>query len=272
MFILWGTYTSKQDRGVVAEACPSCGSLAPCLITDDYSLPHVFFIPCGERRVTGSVRRCLACNAEGDCWAAGYARVLPAKVAGTMNLDELTRQTNPGLARLREARHDAAEAARQDPEEGLRADAFVRDIAPEAPGMGGVIPSLLVTCLMILLVAVLPGFNGMAERVLAAVCLVPAVFVISFAVLVPLCSYRNRKSWLRTRLIPAARGRGVNLEQVAWQLSAVDALDRSSPPQLRRLAACCSLLRRELGMQAAVSANMGAVEGTRHILKRLFEK
>ncbi len=97
MGTIWGPITEIKDVGVVAEQCPHCGKITPCLLRSVYKGSHVFFV-----RMTTPTREasslCTVCIRAFPCEAWRYSNVVSIREAKTLQLEELQARTNPGLA------------------------------------------------------------------------------------------------------------------------------------------------------------------------------
>lgn len=93
----WGAATEITDLGVVAESCPHCEQIMPCLLRSVCRGHYACFV-----KTTGPMieRSCLCTGCHkpflGEYWR--YAAVLPIRKARAMPQDELMAQTNPALA------------------------------------------------------------------------------------------------------------------------------------------------------------------------------
>ncbi len=93
----WGASTEVTDLGVVAEWCPHCERIAPCLLRSVCRGRYACFVkttgPATERSCL-----CTGCHKPfpGEHWR--YAAVLPIGQARALPPDELLARTNPVLA------------------------------------------------------------------------------------------------------------------------------------------------------------------------------
>src|SRR6516162_8911883 len=94
---IWGPVTEIRDLGVVAEQCPYCERVMPCLLRSVSRGSYVFFIktaaPTEERS-----RLCTACLKALPCEHWRYAAVVPIRKAKVLPIEDLLARTNPGLA------------------------------------------------------------------------------------------------------------------------------------------------------------------------------
>jgi hypothetical protein len=104
MWLIYGHTERRKRRGIVADECPLCEDVRPFLVTEHYVVSHLYFIPLGRGRLQASVRRCQACQGAFACDSTLYDQFLSVRQARTLPIDELLEQTNPNLARAREAR------------------------------------------------------------------------------------------------------------------------------------------------------------------------
>src|SRR4051812_13828180 len=97
MRTIWGTVTEVADLGVVAEQCPGCARLTPCLLRSVCRAKHLLFV-----KLTDTVRDtsclctvCLKSFPAEHSWR--YAAVLSIAEAKMLSLDDLLARTNPVL-------------------------------------------------------------------------------------------------------------------------------------------------------------------------------
>ncbi len=94
---IWGPITEIHDLGVVAEQCPYCERIMPCLLRSVYRGHFVLFVktpaPLSETSCL-----CTACVKAFPCDPWRYAAPLPIQEAKTSQADDLLARTNPGLA------------------------------------------------------------------------------------------------------------------------------------------------------------------------------
>jgi hypothetical protein len=93
----WGAATEITDLGVVAELCPHCEQILPCLLRSVCRGHYACFV-----KTTGPTieRSCLCTGCHkpfrGEHWR--YAAVLPIREARALPPEDLLARTNPGLA------------------------------------------------------------------------------------------------------------------------------------------------------------------------------
>jgi hypothetical protein len=97
MLKLWGPVTEIRDLGVVAEQCPYCEQIMPCLLRSVYRWHFVLFVktaaPIGE-----SSCLCTICHKAFPCEPWRYTNPTPIQEAKTSQVEDLLARTNPGLA------------------------------------------------------------------------------------------------------------------------------------------------------------------------------
>jgi hypothetical protein len=93
---IWGPVTEIRDLGVVAEQCPYCQRVVPCLLRSVCSGHYVIFMKVAAS-TTESSCLCTAClkALAGAPWR--YAAVVPIRTAKALPIEELLARTNPGL-------------------------------------------------------------------------------------------------------------------------------------------------------------------------------
>ncbi len=93
---IWGAVTEVRDLGVVAEQCPHCEQVTPCLLRSVLRGNYVFFL-----KTTALAREsscfCTVCHKARPCEAWRYATVVPIRQAKAMPIEDLLARTNPGL-------------------------------------------------------------------------------------------------------------------------------------------------------------------------------
>src|SRR5262249_18451226 len=93
----WGSATEITDLGVVAEFCPHCAQIRPCLLRSVCRGHYTCFV-----KTTGPTmeRSCLCTGCHkpslGEHWR--YAAVLPIAEARALPPEALLARTNPALA------------------------------------------------------------------------------------------------------------------------------------------------------------------------------
>jgi hypothetical protein len=97
MRAFWGCATTITDLGVVAEQCPYCERIVPCLLRSVCRIHYAFFL---ETTDPERERSCLCTDCHkafpGEHWR--YAAVLPIPEAKDLPPEDLLARTNPGLA------------------------------------------------------------------------------------------------------------------------------------------------------------------------------
>jgi hypothetical protein len=94
---LWGPVTEIRDLGVVAEECPYCERVMPCLLRSVYRGSYVFFVKTAPLTEENS-SLCTACLKVLPCERWRYAAIVPIRKAKTLPMAKLLARTNPGLA------------------------------------------------------------------------------------------------------------------------------------------------------------------------------
>ncbi len=97
MRAIWGPVTEISDLGVVAEQCPHCERVQPCLLRSVSRGSYVFFLKTTRPTVERSCL-CTACHKAFLCDPWRYATAVPIGQAKTLPAEELLARTNPGLA------------------------------------------------------------------------------------------------------------------------------------------------------------------------------
>jgi hypothetical protein len=97
MRTIWGPVNEIRDMGVVAEQCPHCVQIMPCLLRSVCRGNYVFFMkttaPIGENSCL-----CTVCLKAFPCEYWRYAGVVSIREAKALAVEELLARTNPGLA------------------------------------------------------------------------------------------------------------------------------------------------------------------------------
>jgi hypothetical protein len=93
----WGAATEITDLGVVAELCPHCARILPCLLRSVCRGHYACFVKTTGPTIERSCL-CTACHKSfpGEHWR--YAAVLPIGEARALPPEDLLARTNPGLA------------------------------------------------------------------------------------------------------------------------------------------------------------------------------
>jgi hypothetical protein len=94
---IWGPVTEIRDLGVVAEQCPHCARVMPCLLRSVYRGSYVFFIKTAAPTEESSCL-CTACLKTLPCEHWRYTDVVPIRKAKALPIEDLLARTNPGLA------------------------------------------------------------------------------------------------------------------------------------------------------------------------------
>jgi hypothetical protein len=98
MRTIWGEVTEISDLGVVAERCPHCERLVPCLLRSACRGNYVLFVKMTEpfREPSCLCTGCLKAFPCEDHWR--YATVVPIQEAKALPVEVLLTRTNPVLA------------------------------------------------------------------------------------------------------------------------------------------------------------------------------
>ncbi len=97
MRTIWGPVTEIRDLGVVAERCPYCEQVEPCLLRSVCRGHYVCFVKTTAPTSESSCL-CTGCHKAFPCEGWRYATLLPIQEAKTVPVQELLARTNPGLA------------------------------------------------------------------------------------------------------------------------------------------------------------------------------
>jgi hypothetical protein len=92
---LWGTFTEASDLGVVAERCPYCAQIVPCLVRSVLRGHYVLFVKVADDDAERSCL-CTLCLQEFACEHWRYAALVQAREAKALRLEDLLARTNPG--------------------------------------------------------------------------------------------------------------------------------------------------------------------------------
>jgi hypothetical protein len=97
MRTIWGAVTEVTDLGVVAEQCPYCARIMPCLLRSVCRCAYVCFVKTTDPTLERSCL-CTGCHRAfpGEHWR--YAAVVPIREAKALPPEDLLARTNPGLA------------------------------------------------------------------------------------------------------------------------------------------------------------------------------
>jgi hypothetical protein len=97
MRTVWGPVTEIRDLGVVAEQCPYCERIVPCLLRSVCRGNYVLFL-----KTTAPIREssclCTVCLKAFPSEHWRYATFVPIRQAKDLPLEGLLARTNPGLA------------------------------------------------------------------------------------------------------------------------------------------------------------------------------
>lgn len=104
---IWGGVTEIRDLGEVAEQCPQCQTLMPCLLRSVSRGSYLFFVrttaPTMERSAL-----CTGCLRAFPCEHWRYAAVVPIQQAKSLPLEDLLARTNPALAERQQMREQVS--------------------------------------------------------------------------------------------------------------------------------------------------------------------
>ncbi len=94
---VWGPVTEISDLGVVAEHCPHCARVVPCLLRSVSRGNYVFFL---KTTALTTERSCLCtlCLKAFACEPWRYLIFVPIQEAKTLPVEDLLTRTNPSLA------------------------------------------------------------------------------------------------------------------------------------------------------------------------------
>jgi hypothetical protein len=95
MRTIWGPVTEIRDLGVVAERCPQCERIMPCLLRSVSRGNYVFFLKTTVP-TTESSCLCTACLKTFPCEQWRYTTVVPTGEAKALPVEDLLPRTNPG--------------------------------------------------------------------------------------------------------------------------------------------------------------------------------
>ena len=93
----WGAATEITDLGVVAESCPHCAQIMPCLLRSVCRGHYACFVKTTDPTIERSCL-CTGCHKpfRGEHWR--YTAALPIGEARALPPEDLLARTNPGLA------------------------------------------------------------------------------------------------------------------------------------------------------------------------------
>src|SRR5262249_8895343 len=86
-----------RDVGVVAERCPHCDRVMPCLLRSVCRGNYVLFMKTAAPTEESSCL-CTACLKAFPCERWRYATAVPIREAKALPIEDLQPRTNPGLA------------------------------------------------------------------------------------------------------------------------------------------------------------------------------
>jgi hypothetical protein len=94
---LWGPVTEIQDLGVVAEHCPCCERVTPCLLRSLGHGNYVFFVKVlAPTRESSCLCTCCLEGFPSEHWR--YAGLVSCREAKKLPMEEVVARTNPTLA------------------------------------------------------------------------------------------------------------------------------------------------------------------------------
>jgi len=96
MWIIWGKTTEVKDLGVVAEYCPWCEKITPCVVQVVSEEDHVLFVKMFEAAKEYSCL-CRVCGGSFPCQLWRYPSLVPVQEVAGLSLEDLLTRTNPGL-------------------------------------------------------------------------------------------------------------------------------------------------------------------------------
>jgi len=96
MWIIWGKTTETKDLGVVAEYCPRCEQITPCVVQAVSEEDHVLFVKITEATKESSCL-CRVCGSSFPCQLWRFPDLVPVQEAAALSLEDLLTRTNPGL-------------------------------------------------------------------------------------------------------------------------------------------------------------------------------
>src|SRR5262245_14534212 len=97
MIIIWGTKNRVERLGVVADWYDSCGLVRPFLVTNYYSVGHIYYIPLGSGSLRATSRECWSCGTQFYGSEKDYSQFLSCEAAKELMIGELLRRTNGDL-------------------------------------------------------------------------------------------------------------------------------------------------------------------------------
>jgi hypothetical protein len=101
MRMIWGPVTDVRDLGVVAEQCPYCARISPCILRSVCRGHYIFFVKTAAPIVESSCL-CTVCLKAFPAEHWRYVTFLSIREAKALALDDLLARTNPALAERRQ--------------------------------------------------------------------------------------------------------------------------------------------------------------------------
>ena len=140
---MWGPVTEIRDLGVVAEQCPHCARVMPCLLRSVYRGSYVLFLKMAAQAEESS-GLCTACLQALPCERWRYAAFVPIRKAKALPIEDLLARTNPILAERLQLREqiralggDAAFGSAYEQVERLRPGALRSNLLKRLLGWDG---------------------------------------------------------------------------------------------------------------------------------------
>jgi hypothetical protein len=142
MRAIWGPVTEVRDLGVVAEQCPHCERVMPCLLRSVERGNYVFFLKSAGHTIERSCL-CTACHKAFLCNPWCYATAVPPGEAKSLKVEDLLARTNPGLVERLQLKEqicalggDASFAVAYEQLGGLRPSALRSKLLTQLLGWG----------------------------------------------------------------------------------------------------------------------------------------
>src|SRR5215217_5759646 len=95
--LIWGTTSRCEDLGVVADYCSRCARVRAHMVTQYFSVPHIYFIPLGRGNFMGTVRECFRCGTAYECEAGDYRSFVDEGAVRALGMRRLLEETNRRL-------------------------------------------------------------------------------------------------------------------------------------------------------------------------------
>jgi hypothetical protein len=140
---MWGPVTEIRDLGVVAEECPHCERVTPCLLRSVYRGSYVLFVKTAAPTEESS-SLCTVCLKALPCQRWRYSAVVPLRKAKALSIENLLARTNPGLVERLQLRKyiralggDAAFGLAYEHVERLRAGVLQSNLLKQLLGWDG---------------------------------------------------------------------------------------------------------------------------------------